>query len=100
MTLRKLLIILLVAQLVGVAGLMTGNPHGNPAGFIVAFVFLFPGGIASIFILDWLGIHAGYVNIIAGSLLVNALVWLPIAMLVQRSWGRREGEASDRPSLR
>jgi|SRR5215470_5736249 len=100
MTLRKLLIILLVAQLVGVAGLMTGNPHGNPAGFIVAFVFLFPGGIASIIVLDWLGIEIGYVNIIVCSLLINASVWLPIAILVQKVWRRRTENPSDLSSLR
>ena len=100
MTLRKLLIILPVAQLVGVVGLMTGNPHGNPAGFIVAFVFLFPGGIASIFLLDWLGLEVGYINIILGSLLVNVVVWLPIAMQVHKWRRRRAKDASERSSLR
>jgi hypothetical protein len=56
MTLKKFLSILLIAQVLAVVGPLTGSPHGNPIGLIAAFVLLFPGGIASIFILDRLGI--------------------------------------------
>src|ERR1700745_1997513 len=93
MTLKKFLSILLIAQLLGVVGFLTGSPHGNPIGLIAAFVLLFPGGIASIFILDRLGIQFGVAPIVTLSLLVNIVVWLPLAVLIQKARNRKSEDA-------
>jgi len=100
MTLKKFLSILLMAQVLGVVGLLTGSPHGNPIGLIAAFVLLFPGGIASSFILDRLGIQFGVLPIVTVSLLVNIVVWFPLAVLIQKARSRKSEDAGKNASLR
>ena len=100
MSLKRFLIILLIAQVLGVVGLLTGSPHGNPIGLVVALVFLFPGSIASIFILDKLGIQSGVAPIVSVSLLVNVVVWLTLALLIRKVRNRKSEDAGTTPSLR
>jgi hypothetical protein len=79
---------------------LSGSPHGNPIGVIAAFVFLFPGGIASLFILDGLGIQFGVGPIVSVSLLVNVVVWLPLALLIQKGRNRKSEDAGRNTWLR
>ena len=100
MTLRKFLTILLIAQILGVVGLLTVSPRGNPVGLVAAFVLLFSGGIASILILDKLGIQAGVAPIVSVSLLVDVVVWLALVLLIQKVRNRRSEDAGGNAPLR
>jgi hypothetical protein len=76
-------------QLVGMLGVATGSPHGNPLGLVVAMIFLFPGSILGLFILDALAIPIGYGGIITASLLINVVCWYALALALRKIRGKK-----------
>ena len=72
------------AQLVGALGTLTGSPHGNPFGLLVAFIFLFPGSLLCWPLLDRLRIQTTGGPVIVCSLIVNLFCWYLLDRVIAR----------------
>jgi hypothetical protein len=76
--------IFVVTQLLGALGVATGSPHGNPFGLLIALIFLFPGSLLCLPILDKLAIQTGVGPIIVVSFLVDIVCWYAFALAATR----------------
>jgi hypothetical protein len=78
-----------LAQVVGAIGVLTGSSHGNPTGLLFALVFLFPGSVFCLLILETLGIGTTVGPIMVTSFLINVACWFAVALNVGRLRGKR-----------
>ena len=79
--------IFVAAQLMGVLGVATGSPHGNPLGLVFMMLFLFPGSILCWYAFEMLKIPPVgdmMVRIIVTSFLINLPCWYILLLLVSK----------------
>jgi hypothetical protein len=87
---RKILWPLFVsAQIVGALGFATGSPHGNAFGLLIALIFLFPGSVLCLPILNTMAMQVNVGSVIIASVVVNVAFWFLLAFSITRIRGRR-----------
>ena len=70
---------------------MMGSPHGFALGLVAAMIFLFPGGILCLFLLDFLRVNAGYVSILVAALPINILGWYAAELAITKIRSKKTG---------